>query len=66
MDEYKLDTRVTILFSKAQVNALREVARKRQTSLSGLIRRWVVSELQVNYPSILQNNINIVKEYQDD
>ena len=66
MDEYKLDTRVTILFSKAQVGALREVARKRQTSLSGLIRRWVVSELQVNYPSILQNNISIVKEYQDD
>lgn len=66
MDEYKLNARVTILFSKAQVGALREVARKRQTSLSGLIRRWVVSELQVNYPSILQNNISIVKEYQDD
>ena len=66
MDEYKLNARVTVLFSKAQVGALQEVARRKQTSVSGLIRRWVISELQDHYLSILQNNIVLVKEYQDD
>jgi len=61
-DIYKLDARVTILFSQAQVSALREVARKEQTSISGLVRKWTVSKLQDRYLDVLQNQIVLVKK----
>lgn len=45
-DVFKLDTRVTILFSKAQVDAMRVIARQDQTSISGLIRKVVSDKLE--------------------
>lgn len=65
-DVYKLDARVTVLFSQAQVDAMREIAHEEQTSVSGLVRTWVISEMQNHYLENLQNKIRLVKENQDD
>lgn len=48
MDEYKLDTRVTILFSRAQIETLREIAHEEQTSVSGVVRGLVKNKLETN------------------
>ena len=66
MDIYKLDTRVTVLFSRAQADALQEVARKGQTSVSAIIRALAVVELQKHHPKVLQVATQKMKEKHSD
>ena len=68
MDIYKLDTRVTVLFSRAQADALQEIARQDQTSVSGLIRAMVTNKMEQNsiWNRVYRDQLKKLKEKHSD